>query len=422
MLIPVNNDKIGAVIISVCEVFCKLEIIPPKHVREILNRLASAGYTACIVGGCVRDAILGVVPNDWDIASSALPEEVLELFPDSLTVGMKHGTITVKTSGDLVEVTTFRTDGNYTDHRHPDTVSFVKDVTGDLSRRDFTINAIAVLASGEIVDPFGGQEDIRNGIVRCVGNPNLRFEEDALRMFRAFRFSSRLGFSIEAATFRAIRDNAHLASSLAAERIRDELGKVLMTGHPEAAAVIIDCSLLDAYLSGSCENTSDFHFLNLLPAEPCVRWAGLCHILDSSGCVPSVPDFLRSLRTDNRTMRCASEACILLAGPPIADAPGWKRALARSDEKSVRCAAEYWDAACGGGFSDGLSAVIASGDCCRISQLAVSGSDLRNLGYAGKDIGICLNRLLDAVIDRPELNRRDILLEIAKKANNYAEV
>lgn len=399
-----------------------MEIIPPKHVREILNRLASAGYTACIVGGCVRDAVLGVEPNDWDIASSALPEEVLALFPDSLTIGMKHGTITVKTDEDLVEVTTFRTDGNYADHRHPDTVSFVKDVAGDLSRRDFTINAIAVLASGEIVDPFGGQEDIRNGIVRCVGDPNLRFEEDALRMFRAFRFSSRLGFSIEDATFRAIRDNAHLASSLAAERIRDELEKVLMTGHPEAVAVIIDCALLASYLTGNCGNAFDFRLLASLPAEPCIRWSGLCHILDSSGCLSSVPDFLRSLRLDNRTMRCASEACTLLAGSPIADGPGWKRALSRFDEKSVRCAAEYWDVSCGGGFVDGLSAVIASGDCCRISQLAVSGSDIRNLGYTGKEIGICLNRLLDAVIDRPELNCREILLDIAKKAKDHVEV
>lgn len=399
-----------------------MEIIPPKHVREILNRLSSAGYTACIVGGCVRDAVLGVEPNDWDIASSALPEEVLTLFPDSLTIGMKHGTITVKTAEDLVEVTTFRTDGNYADHRHPDTVSFVKDVTGDLSRRDFTINAIAVLASGEIVDPFGGQEDIRNGIVRCVGNPNLRFEEDALRMFRAFRFSSRLGFSIEDTTFRAIRDNAHLAASLAAERVRDELEKVLMTAHPEAASVIIGCSLLDSYLTGNCGNASDFRLLASLPSEPCIRWAGLCHILNSSGCVSSVPDFLRSLRADNRTVRCASEACALLEDSPITDGPGWKRALARFDEKSVRCAAEYWDAACGGGFAEGLSSVIASGDCCRISQLDVSGEDIRNLGYTGKEIGICLNHLLDLVIDRPELNNRETLLDIAKKARDHVEV
>ena len=173
-----------------------VDITPPKYVRNVLKTLSSHGYPACIVGGCVRDMILRVPPNDWDIATAATPEELLELFPDSIPTGIKHGTLTVRSGGQFVEVTTFRDDGEYLDHRHPDHVSFVGDLNTDLSRRDFTINAIAVTATGVLVDPYHGIDDIRSGIIRAVGSPKQRFEEDALRMLRAFRFSSRLGFEI----------------------------------------------------------------------------------------------------------------------------------------------------------------------------------------------------------------------------------
>lgn len=205
------------------------EITPPRYVRRVLNSLSSRGHIACLVGGCVRDMLLGVYPNDWDISTSALPEEVMELFPDTIPTGIKHGTVTVKQGSRRVEVTTFRRDGGYTDHRHPDEVSFVGDLTSDLSRRDFTINAMAVNPDGLITDLFGGIRDLRNGLIRCVGVPGVRFKEDALRMFRALRFSARLGFEIEEGTRMAIEKCAPLAADIAAERVGEELQKLLVS-------------------------------------------------------------------------------------------------------------------------------------------------------------------------------------------------
>ena len=190
-------------------------VSPPKYVKHILITLQSRGHAAYLVGGCVRDMILGVHPQDWDICTSALPEQTLEIFPNTRPTGLKHGTVTVYVNSRSVEVTTFRSDGAYADHRHPTAVSFVGDLTTDLSRRDFTMNAIALPPDGLVVDPFGGVDDIKNRIIRCVGYPELRFEEDALRMFRALRFSARLGFTIEEKTLSAIEKKAPLAASLA---------------------------------------------------------------------------------------------------------------------------------------------------------------------------------------------------------------
>ena len=199
------------------------KITPPKHVKHIMITLQARGHTVCLVGGCVRDMILGVQPQDWDICTSALPEQVMEIFPHSRPTGLKHGTVTVIENSKSVEVTTFRSESSYSDHRHPDSVSFVGDLTADLSRRDFTMNAIAIHTDGLVSDPFGGMDDIKNKLIRCVGDPEKRFEEDALRMFRAIRFSARLGFAIEPETRAAISKKAPLAAALAAERVRDEI-------------------------------------------------------------------------------------------------------------------------------------------------------------------------------------------------------
>ena len=197
----------------------------------------------------MRDMFLRVPPNDWDVATAATPEEVISLFPDSIPTGIRHGTVTVRSGSQFVEVTTFRNDGEYLDHRHPNQVSFVGDLHTDLGRRDFTINAIAVTAEGVLVDPYHGIDDIRAGIIRAVGDPKQRFEEDALRMLRAFRFSSRLGFEIEENTFYAILANAGLASTLSAERVRDEIEKILLTSSPEALYTVIETGLIDRYLT-----------------------------------------------------------------------------------------------------------------------------------------------------------------------------
>jgi len=212
----------------------------------LLKTLQSRGHKAYLVGGCVRDFILSVQPNDWDICTSALPEAVLEIFPESRTDGIKHGTVAVLMGSHTVEVTTFRSEGSYTDHRHPEDVSFVADLNTDLRRRDFTMNAMALPVDGYLTDPFGGVKDIQDKLVRCVGEPELRFEEDALRMFRAMRFSARLGFEIEEKTFEAIKTKAHLARDLSAERVREEVEKILLTQGAETVFTMMDIGLMDA--------------------------------------------------------------------------------------------------------------------------------------------------------------------------------
>ena len=184
------------------------QINPPKYVRQILFGLQARSHQAYLVGGCVRDVLMGITPQDWDICTSALPEEVMSIFPGSEPTGIKHGTVTVKVGNRSAEVTTFRTDGSYRDHRRPESVTFVSELISDLSRRDFTMNAIALSADGMLSDPFDGVQAIRERTIRCVGDPMLRFNEDALRMFRALRFSARLGFTIEYETVAAISECA----------------------------------------------------------------------------------------------------------------------------------------------------------------------------------------------------------------------
>lgn len=388
-----------------------MEISIPKYVKTVLKHLSSRGYMACIVGGCVRDMILGVQPNDWDIATSALPEQVLEVFPDALTIGMKHGTVTVKIASKLVEVTTFRTDGDYADHRHPDNVSFVGDLTTDLGRRDFTINAMAVTHDGVIIDPFKGKEDIRAKLIRAVGVPEKRFEEDALRMFRAFRFSSRLGFEIESGTFEAINACAPLASSLSSERIRDEIEKILLSDSPEQIYTLVECGLMDNYMK-RLSRDSALRCIANEKKKPLPRWATFCYILLADGCIDSVWDFLQKLRLDGHTIRCCHESCELLKSAPPADIKGWKKTLAKYGIDTVSCAAICMDALYIPGHEEFLKKVLKSGECFSVSHLAVDGNDLKEIGLRGKEIGDALAFLLDYVIDFPANNNKALLLSL----------
>ena len=207
----------------------------PKGIETVLNTLQKAGYQAVLAGGCVRDALKGDRPHDFDIATSARPEEVMALFEKTIPTGARHGTVTVVQDGEMAEVTTFRKEGGYSDHRHPDAVEFVEDLKEDLARRDFTINAMAWSPATGLVDPFGGQEDLKKGIVRAVGDPEKRFEEDALRMFRAFRFAGRYGFEIEPKTRKAIDDKAPLAGEIAVERVVPEM-EAIMKDSPQIIA------------------------------------------------------------------------------------------------------------------------------------------------------------------------------------------
>ena len=388
-------------------------IAPPKYVRQILFTLQGHGYPAYLVGGCVRDMLLEHRPHDWDICTGALPEQVMALFPGSRPTGLAHGTVTVVIGSRQVEVTTFRTEGSYADHRHPDRVAFVTELTEDLSRRDFTMNAIALAADGLLADPFGGVEDIREKRIRCVGEPALRFEEDALRMLRALRFSAKLGFTIEINTLLAIQEKAPLAATLAAERVREELEKLLLTDAPETVHPLMEMGLLDAYLLDRPLFSPLFRKLRRLPRKALYRWAGLAVLLCRLGCIDSAEDFLRSLRLDSRSIRCCTAAEQLLRQPLPATPLAWKKALHAWEVPGVSCAAAVSDALYGGQSLKELRAVLRSGECFSLKHLAVSGDDLLALGLRGRALGEMLNFLLDYVMEFPENNRRELLLSLA---------
>ena len=388
-------------------------IAPPKYVRQVLRSLQARGHVAYLVGGCVRDMALGIRPYDWDICTGALPEQVMEVFPGALPTGLKHGTVTVRINSRSVEVTTFRSEENYADHRHPETVRFVGELTTDLSRRDFTINAMALSPDGLIMDPFGGLTDLEHRCIRCVGSPELRFEEDALRMFRALRFSARLDFTIEEATLAAIGKKAHLASALAAERIRDEVEKTLLTPRPETVGLMQHLGLLDGFLCARADALPELKLLTKLPRKALDRWMALCVILRRRGLISSVEDFLTALRLDSRTIRCCTDGAALLEGRKPRGAPEWKRLLRRWGVDTVSCAARCRDALDGGSSSRELKSVLKSGECFSMKHLAVSGDDLTALGLKGRELGEMLNFLLDYVIEYPENNRRELLLSLA---------
>lgn len=391
------------------------DITPPKYVRDILFRLRARGFLAYLVGGCVRDMLLGTRPQDWDICTSALPEEILSVFPSSRPTGLQHGTVTVAVGSRAVEVTTFRAEGRYSDHRRPDSVSFVGDLTTDLSRRDFTLNAIALLPDGLIIDPFGGLDDLRAKRIRCVGDPELRFEEDALRMLRALRFSARLGFEIERGTLAAIEKKSPLASFLAAERVRGELEKILLSPAPEEIFRLLSLGLLDAYLLRRPLCGRVFERLARLPRKALERWAALCRLLLDAGAIHSAESFLLSLRLDSRTVRCCDACMALMEQPAPTGAAEWKRLLRLHGVDVVSCAARCRDALFGGNHYRALKTVLKSGDCFSMRHLAVNGDDLVALGYRGRELGDMLNFLLDYVIEYPANNRRELLLSLASR-------
>ena len=223
---------------------------------EIIKTLERAGFEARYVGGCVRDTLLNRPIHDWDIASQALPEDVMHLFAHCVPTGLKHGTVTVLLDGVSAEVTTYRLDGAYHDGRHPDGVRFVRSLAEDLARRDFTINAMAMDESGAITDLFGGRDDLTRHVIRCVGDPETRFREDALRMLRAYRFAAQLGFSLDEQTQAAIRRCAPLCATLSRERVREEAEKALLSDQPEYFGRMLAEGLLEACMQAETADIS----------------------------------------------------------------------------------------------------------------------------------------------------------------------
>lgn len=435
-----------------------MEPVPalPEYVQEILRRLEAAGYEAWCVGGAVRDALMGLTPGDWDVTSSAPPEETLALFaPDALPTGLRHGTVTVG-GGHGVEVTTFRRDGVYLDNRHPEYVEFTGSLEEDLARRDFTVNAMAVNLRGELADPFGGRADLAAGILRAVGEAEKRFEEDALRILRGLRFAARLGFSIEPDTERAIRRCAPLLKNIAPERIQTEMTGILCGSH--AARVLLDYpDVLGVFLPEilSCvgfDQHSVYHCFDVwehtaravaaVRPLPVLRYTMLLHDLgkpetfsmDADGrghfyghwrrSVPLAEAVLDRLRMDHRS----KETILTLVERHDCELPlsekAVRRNLARYGEDTLRLLLEVKRAdnlaqaeayrgrqALISQWEDLLELVLQSGACFSLRQLAVKGGDLTALGLRGPAVGEALRELLELVIDEKLPNDRSVLLE-----------
>ena len=432
----------------------------PDSVQEILRRLEGAGYEAWCVGGAVRDALLGLEPGDWDVTTSAPPEAVLSLFaPDARPTGLQHGTVTVG-GGRGVEVTTFRRDGTYLDNRHPDHVEFTGSLTEDLARRDFTVNAMACSLRGELADPFGGREDLDARLLRAVGEPERRFQEDALRVLRGLRFASRLGFAIEADTAAAIRRCAPLLRRIAPERIREELTGILCGAHalevlldyPDVLGVflpeILPCVGFDQHSVYHCYDVwaHTAHAVAAAEPRPVLRYAMLFHdlgkpetfTLDEEGrghfyghwrrSVPLAEAIMDRLRFDNGSRRTILTLVERHDAPLPLSEKAVRRALARYGEPTLRLLLEVKRAdnlaqaeRCRdrqqliGQWEDLLDMVLQSGACFSLRHLAVKGGDLTALGLRGPAVGAALEELLEQVMDEKLPNDRGMLLEYVKE-------
>ena len=371
----------------------------------LLTRLHAAGHAAYAVGGCVRDSLLGQTPHDWDLCTSATPEQVLELFGEAhcIPTGLQHGTVTVKHGGELYEITTFRTEGAYSDGRHPDHVAFVPDVKEDLARRDFTINAMAYNAEEGLIDPFGGQNDLAAGIVRAVGEPQRRFEEDALRILRLYRFAARFSFAIDPATGQAARAFCRHLDCVSEERIAEELSRLLAAPAPgaylEAEVLAVIFPELDA-----AELPESRRILDAL--EPGmehvpVRLAALLCPLGEAGARAA----LRRLKCSNAlTGTVATLVREAAAGMPGAALTlTARRFLSRYDLATITnltalCSAQHPEQAeAFAALQQEAARLVETNACCRINQLAVNGRDLMDAGIRP---GPGLRRVLDALLEQ----------------------
>lgn len=359
---------------------------------KILKTLENAGFEAYFVGGCVRDTLLDRPVNDWDITTSATPEEIMQVFSKCIPTGLKHGTVTVVEDGEMYEITTFRADGRYLDGRHPEQVEFVRSLREDLARRDFTINAMAMDSKGNITDLFEGQKDLKAQQLRCVGAPERRFREDALRMLRALRFSAQLGFSIEPATYAAIGVCADLCKALSAERVREETEKILLSKAPKTVELMAQMGLLSAV---EVQITAPLGNINDLPKEKTVRWAAFFRACAQAD--------WETFRLDRKTGQIAKTSAAL-SGTAKTELQ-WKKLISVHGEEVGRCTAAL------DGF-DGVEKILASGDCLFLKELAVGGRDFPQ--KEGRELGALLQKLLDHVLEHPEDNRREVLLALAQ--------
>lgn len=439
-----------------------MEIHIPTGARKIIARLEQHGYEAYIVGGCVRDSLMGKRPSDWDICTSARAEEMIALFEDKRVIptGIQHGTLTILAEDGAYEVTTFRIDGEYLDHRHPKSVAFTRELAEDLSRRDFTINAMAWHPERGLIDLFGGVEDLRDRFVRAVGDPVQRFNEDGLRMLRMVRFATVLDFDYDPATYDAVRKQGHLLQYISKERIQVELNKILLAAHPARGLEDLYTLGMYPYIIPMMCHTVGFaqrgghHFLDVfehsllavgvIAPELVLRLTMLLHdigkpfVWDSSESLSYdrfddhaavsaklAGKILRDLKYDNATRKDVVELIAHHNDILLPDPVNVRRALARLGEVQTRRLVQVKVAdliahdlagerekilALFAEISDVIDEVVARGDCTSVKALAIGGQDMMALGLSGRAIGQMLNAALELVLEKPEMNTRETLL------------
>ena len=435
-----------------------LTIDMPEKVREILHTLRDAGYEAYIVGGCVRDALLGREPNDWDITTSALPMQVKALFPHTVDTGLQHGTVTVIKGKEGFEVTTYRVDGVYEDGRHPKEVTFTPDLAQDLCRRDFTINAMAYSDSAGLVDLFGGREDMENRLIRAVGEPARRFEEDALRIMRAVRFAAQLGYSLEPRTMQSVKALAPTLSRISQERIRVELEKTILSDRPQMFRLMYEtgitaqilpefdrCMEMDQRNPHHCYNVGDHILASMENVRPdrVLRLTMLLHDIGKPDCLTTdergVDHFyghaersmelagaiLRRLKYDNAAIRSVTTLVRDHYRAIRLTPAGVRRAVVRTGEDLFPLLLEVKraDMEAKSEFSreqnraqyerltEIYDGIVQRGDCLRLQDLAVKGADLMEAGVKpGPEMGGILQQMLEEVLAEPDHNNREYLL------------
>lgn len=402
----------------------------PKEAKQVIHILENAGFEAVLVGGSVRDLLSGTVPHDWDIATSAKPEEIMTLFPKTIPTGIKHGTVTVCVKDMMFEVTTFRKESAYCNHRKPKSVSFVSALEEDLKRRDFTVNAMAYRLSGEVVDLFGGREDLEKGVIRAVGQAAERFEEDALRMLRAVRFACKLDFEPERETLEAMREKAELLQYISAERIAAELSAALCAPAVSHFMLLPQTGLTAYCLPELAERSMNewqkiIEVLYRLPAKKELRWAALfCGKSNAEKCAETAVQTLKRLKADNLTIRRVETVlrCGTISYPMSASA--LKQLVRETGEELAEDVLRF-------GFAKMNTAERAHeqteqtmrkykeikdrGEPIYLRDLQISGCDLQTTGATGAEIGYLLQKLLELVTEHPEQNETSLLLEHARR-------
>ena len=434
----------------------------PQDVKNIIKELEDNGFEGYAVGGCVRDSILNKTPGDWDITTSAKPESIKRIFKRTVDTGIKHGTVTVLAGKNAYEVTTYRMDGEYIDHRHPESVTFTSELVEDLKRRDFTINAMAYNDKSGLIDVFDGMGDIERRVIRCVGEPRERFSEDALRMMRAVRFAAQLDFEIDEDTFQAVRELSETISKISAERVRTELVKLISSDRPDMLRLLYDSGItgyvlpeFDLMMRTPQVNPHHMysvgehtiHAMCNIKNDSVLRLTMLLHDVSKPECKSTdkkgidhfhghpkrgkerAREILRRLKFDNRTIKKVCTYVEFHDYKPFADIknirflissigrdyfPGLfdiKRAdIGAQSAYMQKEKLDYVDE-----LERAYEKIIEDGDCLSVSELAINGSELMKLGYTGTGIGECLEHLLDLVLTDPSLNEKEELLKLAEE-------